>query len=382
VQTPTTVYLDHAATTPLSGAARDAMEPFLADRFGNASSVHAAGREARKAVDEARERVASALGARPDEVVFTSGGTEADNLALKGAAWHGREQGRDGIVVTMIEHHAVLDPARWLGRQGFRVREAGVDADGVVRLDALEAAIDDKTAIVSVMWANNEIGSVQPVARAAAIARAAGAVFHSDAVQGLPWLDVDAEGAGLLSLSAHKIGGPKGVGALIVRRGVKIQPLFHGGGQERDVRSGTYNVAGIAGFGAAVEDWVSGRAASAAGVGALRDRLQERIEDGLTGVRVSAAGAERLPNNLHLVIDGIDGESLILLLDAGGIAASQGSACSSGAAEPSHVLAAMGVSRERARGALRLTLGPETTEADVDRAATAVVEAVDRLRGR
>jgi cysteine desulfurase len=382
VQTPTTVYLDHAATTPLSGAARDAMEPFLADRFGNASSVHAAGREARKAVDEARERVASALGARPDEVVFTSGGTEADNLALKGAAWHGREQGRDGIVVTMIEHHAVLDPARWLGRQGFRVREAGVDAGGVVRLDALEAAIDDKTAIVSVMWANNEIGSVQPVARAAAIARAAGAVFHSDAVQGLPWLDVDAEGAGLLSLSAHKIGGPKGVGALIVRRGVKIQPLFHGGGQERDVRSGTYNVAGIAGFGAAVEDWVGGRAASSAGVGALRDRLQERIGDGLTGVRVSAAGAERLPNNLHLVIDGIDGESLILLLDAGGIAASQGSACSSGAAEPSHVLAAMGVSRERARGALRLTLGPETTEADVDRAATAVVEAVGRLRGR
>jgi cysteine desulfurase len=382
VQTPTSVYLDHAATTPLSAAARAAMEPFLADRFGNASSVHAAGREARKAVDEARERIAVAVGARPDEVVFTSGGTEADNLALKGAAWHGREQGRDGVVVTKIEHHAVLDPARWLGRQGFRVREAGVDANGVVRLDALEAAVDDRTAIVSVMWANNEVGSVQPVARAAEIALGAGAVFHSDAVQGLPWLEVDAGNAGLLSLSAHKLGGPKGVGALIVRRGVKIQPLFHGGGQERDVRSGTYNVAGIAGFGAAVEDWVSRRSASVERAGALRDRLQDKIVNGLNGVRVSAAGAERLPNNLHLVIEGIDGESLILLLDGAGIAASQGSACSSGAAEPSHVLAAIGVSRDLARGALRLTLGASTTEADVDRAASVVVDAVGKLRGR
>jgi cysteine desulfurase len=380
VQIPTSVYLDHAATTPLSDAARAAMDPFLADRFGNASSVHAAGREARKAVDEARERVAAAVGARPDEVVFTSGGTEADNLALKGAAWHGREQGRDGVVTTVIEHHAVLDPARWLGKQGFRVREAAVDASGVLRLEALEAAVDDKTAIVSVMWANNEVGSVQPVARAAEIARAAGAVFHSDAVQAVPWLDVDAEMAGLLSLSAHKLGGPKGVGALIVRRGVKIQPLFHGGGQEREVRSGTYNVAGIAGFGAAVDDWVGGRVEAAARVGALRDRLQEKITGSVTDARVDSDGGERLPNNLHLVIAGIDGESLILLLDAAGIAASQGSACSSGAAEPSHVLAAMGVSRELARGALRLTLGPSTTEAEVDRAAGAVVDAVGRLR--
>jgi cysteine desulfurase len=382
VQTPTSVYLDNAATTPLSDAARSAMEPFLGDRFGNASSVYAAGREARKAVDEARERVASAVQARPDEVVFTSGGTEADNLALKGAAWHGREQGRDGVVVTMIEHHAVLDPARWLGKQGFRVSEAGVDASGVVLLDALEKAVDKKTAIVSVMWANNEVGSVQPIAEAAAIARGAGAVFHSDAVQGVPWLDVDAESAGLLSLSAHKMGGPKGVGALIVRRGVKIQPLFHGGGQEREIRSGTYNVAGIAGFGAAIEDWVSLRASTAEHVAGLRDRLQDAIVKGLTGVRVSAADGERLPNNLHLVIDGIEGESLILLLDAAGIAASQGSACSSGAAEPSHVLAAMGVSRDLARGALRLTLGPSTTDADVDRAASAVVDAVGRLRAR
>ena len=382
MQTPTTVYLDHAATTPLSDAARAAMEPFLGESFGNASSVHAAGREARKAVDEARERVAAAVNARPDEVVFTSGGTEADNLAVKGAAWHGREQGRDGVVVTMIEHHAVLDPARWLARQGFRVREVGVDAGGVVRLDALEAAVDDKTALVSVMWANNEVGTVQPVKDAARIARAAGAVFHSDAVQGVAWLDVDARGSDLLSLSAHKIGGPKGVGAAIVRRGVKIQPLLHGGGQEREIRSGTYNVAGIVGFGAAIEDWVAKRAENVEKVGALRDRLHDRITAGVPGVRVNAAGAERLPNNLHMCIEGIDGESLILLLDAAGIAASQGSACSSGAAEPSHVLAAMGVSRDEARGALRLTLGPETIGADVDAAASAVIDAAGRLRRR
>ena len=354
----------------------------MGDRFGNASSVHAPGREARKAVDEARERVAAAVGARPDEVVFTSGGTEADNLAVKGAAWHGREQGRDRIVVTTIEHHAVLDPARWLARQGFEVREVPVDADGVVVLDALAEAIDARTAIVSVMWANNEVGSVQPVEEASVLAREAGAVLHSDAVQGLPWLDVDAEGAGLLTLSAHKLGGPKGVGALVVRRGVKIQPLLHGGGQEREIRSGTYNVAGIAGFGAAIEYWVSNRAAWAEQLAVLRDSLQDAITRALTGVRVDALGAERLPNNLHLLIEGIDGESLILLLDAAGIAASQGSACSSGAAEPSHVLAAMGVRRELARGALRLTLGPATTEADVDHAGAAVVEAVGRLRSR
>ena len=377
-----TTYLDNAATTPLSDAARAAMEPFLGDRFGNASSVHAPGREARKAVDEARERVAAAVGARPDEVVFTSGGTEADNLALKGAAWHGREQGRDRIVVTKIEHHAVLDPAHWLARQGFEVREVGVDGDGVVLLDELAAAINARTSIVSVMWANNEVGSIQPVDKAAEIARGAGAVLHSDAVQGLPWLEVDFEGAGLMTLSAHKLGGPKGVGALIVRRGVKIQPLLHGGGQEREVRSGTYNVAGIAGFGAAVEYWVANRSGWGERIAALRDRLQGSITSALTGVRVDALGAERLPNNLHLLIEGIDGESLILLLDAAGIAASQGSACSSGAAEPSHVLAAMGVKRELARGALRLTLGPDTTDAEVDRASTAVVDAVGKLRSR
>jgi cysteine desulfurase len=377
---PSTIYLDHAATTPLSEAARAAMAPYLDDRFGNASSAHAPGREARKGVDEARERVAAAVGARPDEVVFTSGGTEADNLAIKGAAWHAREQGRDGIVVTAIEHHAVLDPARWLARQGFRVREIGVDEHGVIRLDALAAAVDDKTALVSVMWANNEVGTIQPVAEVARIAREAGARFHTDAVQAVPWLNVDGGVADLLSIAAHKHGGPKGVGALVVRRGVKIQPLMHGGGQERDVRSGTYNVAGIVGFGAAAEEVAAKRDTWASEVAVLRDRLQGNLTSGLDGVKVNGHPTERLPNNLHVCIEGVDGEPLILLLDAAGIAASQGSACSSGAAEPSYVLAALGVPSELAKGTLRLTLGRGTTEADVDRAADAVVDAVRRLR--
>lgn len=377
---PPTIYLDHAATTPLSEAARAAMAPYLDERFGNASSAHAPGREARKGVDEAREQVAAAVGARPDEVVFTSGGTEADNLAIKGAVWHAREQGRDGVVVTAIEHHAVLDPARWLARQGFRVREVGVDEHGVVRLDALAAAVDDKTALVSVMWANNEVGTIQPVAEAARIAHDAGARFHTDAVQAVPWLNVDAGIADLLTIAAHKHGGPKGVGALIVRRGVKIQPLLHGGGQEREVRSGTYNVAGIVGFGAAAEETASNRDAWASTVSPLRDRLQETLTERIPGVRVNGHESERLPNNLHVCIEGIDGEPMILLLDAAGIAASQGSACSSGAAEPSYVLAALGVPRELARGTLRLTLGRGTTEADIDRAADAIVEGVGRLR--
>jgi len=376
-----TVYLDYAATTPLSEPARAAMDPFLRDRFGNASSVHAPGREARKAVDEARERVAAAVGARPDEVVFTSGGTESDNLAIKGAAWHGREQGRDGVVVSAIEHHAVLDPAKWLERQGHRLSVVGVDAGGFVKTDALASAVDARTAIVSVMWANNEVGTIQPITEAARIAREAGAVFHTDAVQGIVWLDVDASMVDLMTLSAHKIGGPKGVGALIVRRGVKVQPLLHGGGQEREVRSGTYNVASIVGFGAAIEHWVDKRAAWASQVASLRDRLQQRLTTMLDRVRVQGESG-RLPNNLHLIVEGIDGESMILLLDASGIATSQGSACSSGAAEPSHVLAAMGVSRDLAKGALRLTLGPQTTGSDVDRAAEAIIASVERLRAR
>ena len=380
MQPRTTIYLDYAATSPLWPDARAAMEPYLDERFANASSLYAAAREARKAIEESREIVAAAVGARPDEVVFTSGGTEADNIAVQGAARRARNEGRDGIVVSAIEHHAVLDTARWLARNGFRVTEVPVDADGVIDVAALEQTVDRKTALVSVMYANNEVGTIQPVDRCAEIARASGARFHTDAVQALPWLALDAADADLTALAAHKVGGPKGVGALIVRRGVGVEPLVHGGGQERGLRSGTYNVAGIAGFGAAVQATLAAREQLVPGVRALRDRLQDALVSRIANVTVNGARAERLPNNCNVCIDGIESEPLLLLLDAAGIAASSGSACQSGAAEASHVLTAMGVPKERALGALRLTLGRDTTEQDVDTAIEHIIAGVERLR--
>ncbi|GAC1410857.1 MAG: cysteine desulfurase NifS [Actinomycetota bacterium] len=374
------IYLDYAATTPILPQAREAMLPYLDDRFGNASGLYAAARESRKAIDESRERIASAVGSRPEEVIFTSGGTEANNTAIKGVAWHQRDQGRDGIVVSAIEHHAVLDPAEWLTRSGFRVTRVPVSPDGVVDLDALHAAVDKRTAIVSIMWANNEIGSVQPVAEACAIAKAKGAIFHTDAVQALPWIPLDASAADLTTIAAHKCHGPKGVGALIVRRGVKVQPLLHGGGQERGLRSSTYNTAGIVGFGAAVEACMRDREEASARVAALRDDMQERLCARISGAFVNAFGAPRLPNSLSLCIPGIESEPLLLLLDAAGIAASAGSACSSGAPEPSYVVRALGVNETLASGVLRLTLGRPSTQADIDAAADAVVAAVERLR--
>lgn len=380
MQTPTTLYLDHAASTPLRAEARAAMQPFLGEAFANASSLYASARESRKAIEDAREHIASAVGARPEEVVFTGSGTEADNLALKGAAWHAREQGRDGIVMGATEHEAVAKTAEWLGRTGFRVCVVPVDGEGVVRLDALRDAVDERTALVSVMWANNEVGTVQPVGDIAAIARGAGALFHTDAVQALRYVPVDASLADLTAVSAHKVGGPKGVGALVVRRGVKIQPLIHGGGQERGLRSSTYNVAGIAGFGAAVTAAAAERAALVPRIEALRDRLQAALCERIPGVHVNGSGAPRLAGHVNVTIDGVEGEPLILLLDAAGLAASSGSACTSGSTEPSHVLVAMGVPRARATGALRLSLGPETSDGDVGRALDAVAAAVARLR--
>ena len=380
MQPRTTIYLDYAATSPLWPEARAAMAPYLDDRYANASSLYAAARETRKAVEEAREIVAAAVGARPDEVVFTSGGTEADNIALQGVAVRARNEGRDVIVVSAIEHHAVLDTARWLGKHGFRVTEVPVDADGVLDVDALADAVDRKTAVVSVMYANNEVGTIQPVGRCAEIARAAGARFHTDAVQALPWLALDSADADLIALAAHKVGGPKGVGALVVRRGVGVEPLVHGGGQERGLRSGTYNVAGIVGFGAAVKTTLDAREQLVPRVRALRDRLQDALVRRFPGVTVNGARAEGLPNNVNVCIDGIESEPLLLLLDAAGIAASSGSACQSGAAEASHVLTAMGVPKEHALGALRLTLGRDTTEADVEAAVDEIGAGVERLR--
>lgn len=382
-------YLDHAATTPLRPEALEAMLPFLQGSFGNPSGQHSQARVAKTAIEEAREQVAAALGAKPAEVVFTGGGTEADNLAIKGAARSARDRGfGDGVVTTAIEHHAVLHSAARLGRDGFRVAKVGVDADGVVDLDALAAALDERTTVVSVMLANNEVGTVQSMSAIAAVVaeRAPRAVLHTDAVQAAAWLDVAATAAdaGLVAVSAHKFGGPKGVGALVVRQGTKLVPVIDGGGQERDLRSGTHNVAGIVGMAAALTATVAHREEEMPRVGALRDRLAARIAAALPdgAVRPNGDPAGKLVNNCHVAFPGVEAEALLLLLDRDGVCASAGSSCASGALEPSHVLAAMGLPVELARSSVRLTLGWPTTEAEVDEAVAVITAGVDRLAGR
>ena len=372
-------YLDHAATTPLRPEALEAMLPFLQGSFGNPSGQHAAARAAKTAIEEAREQVAVALGAKPAEVVFTGGGTEADNLAVKGAARSARDRGLgDGVVTTAVEHHAVLHSCDRLGRDGFRVAKVGVDRDGVVDLDALAAALDDRTTVVSVMLANNEVGTVQPLAAVAAVMaeRAPRAVLHTDAVQAAAWLDVAA--------SADKFGGPKGVGALVVRPGARLVPVIDGGGQERDLRSGTRNVAGIVGMAAALTATVARRAEEAPRVAALRDRLAAGVAAGLPdgAVRINGDPAGKLVNNCHLAFPGVEAEALLLLLDRDGVCASAGSSCASGALEPSHVLSAMGLPVDLARSSVRLTVGWPTTEAEIDEAVAVITAGVERLAGR
>ena len=369
-------YLDHAATTPLRPEALDAMLPFLTEHFGNPSGSHAVSRAARAAVDEARVTVATALGCDAGEVVFTGGGTEADNLALAGVV--GRRGGT--VVCSAVEHHAVLHATRSLGG-----RVVGVDAGGVVDLDALAAALGGDVAVVSVMLANNEVGTVQPLAEVARVVRRAApeAVLHTDAVQAFPWLDVAtlAAPAALVAVSAHKFGGPKGVGALVVRAGTEVEPLLHGGGQERDRRSGTHNVAGIVGMAAAMAATVAGRADVNTRVGALRDRLADGLLAVVPGAVETGVRAGRVAGSCHLRFPGIESEALLVLLDDAGLCASAGSACASGALEPSHVLAAMGVPREEALASLRLSLGVTSTDDEVDVALKTIPEAVARLRG-
>jgi cysteine desulfurase len=369
------VYLDHAATAPMRPEAVEAMLPYLTERFGNPSGSHAVAREARKALDEARDVVAECLGAQPGEVVFTGSGTEADNLAILGA--HALRGGR--VVCTAVEHHAVLHACAALGGD-----VSPVGADGIVDTVALGARLGPDTSVVSVMLANNEVGTVQPLEAVAATVRdrAPNAVLHTDAVQAFPWLDVAtlARPADLVAVSAHKFGGPKGVGALVVRDGTAVAPILHGGGQERDRRSGTHNVAGIVGMAAAMRATVATRAETVARVTSLRDRLA----DGLLAVTPDAAEtgdrSSKVAGNCHLSFAGVESEALLVLLDGAGVCASAGSACTSGAIEPSHVLVAMGVAKRRALGSLRLSLGVTTTDADVDRALEAVPAAVARLR--
>ena len=373
------VYLDHNATTPLDPRVLAAMLPILNEGFGNPSSLHWFGQRARAAVEEARAQVASLIGAAPAEVVFTASGTEADNLALRGVAARAHEPRRK-LVVTAIEHHAVLNTVRALAEEGFRVETVRVDTQGRVDLDDLRARVDDRTALLSIMLANNETGVVQPVAEAARFARERGALVHCDAVQaaGKVEVDVRALDVDLLTLSAHKIYGPKGVGLLYVRRGTPMQPLVRGGAQERNRRAGTENVAGIVGFGAAALLARESLEADGARLRALRDHFEAEL---LSIPGAARNGAEpRVPNTTNVSFAGTEAEGLLMALDLVGVAVSTGAACAAGGIEPSHVLRAMGLPPERVQASLRFSLGRSTTEAQLTRAAQGVRTAVERQR--
>ncbi len=359
------------------------MLSFLREGFGNPSSVHAAGREARAGVEEARERMATAIGAAPSEIVFTGGGTEADNLAIKGALRKLRGNGNH-LVTTAFEHHAVLDTCSWMVHQGFEQTVVRIPPSGVIDPQAIVEATRPDTLLVSVMAVNNEIGTIQPVAEIVRAVRQAApnAVVHTDAVQALPNIEVDVRGWGvdLAAFAAHKIGGPKGVGALYVRSGVAVEPLLHGGGQERGLRSGTLNVAGVAGMGLAAEFASKEIEARRDRLGGLRDALLAGVRSHVPDVIVNGEMERRVASNLNISIPGTHGETLILLLDRAGIACSSGSACQSGALDPSHVLAALGVDESVAGGSLRFSLGRDSTEADIDAVLEALPAVVDAAR--
>jgi len=373
------VYLDYAATTPLRREAREAMLPFWEERFGNPSSVHRWGREARAALEEARARLAAVIGASPGEVFFTRGGTESDNLGVLGRA---RAAPGRPVVCSAVEHKGVLAAAKAAKAEGSPLRLLPVDRHGQVREEELPPLLAESPAVVSVMWANNEVGAVQPVERLAERCREAGVPFHTDAVQALGKLPVrvDRFPVSLLSLSAHKFGGPKGVGALFARRGAELSPLLHGGGQERGLRPGTEDVAGAVGMALAAELAEREREAEMARLGALRDRLEALLRASVPELVVNAAGAARLPTLLNVSAPGVESEMLLPALDVEGIAASSGSACTSGAVDPSHVLTAMGLPAELAGPSVRFSLGRGTTEADVERGAAAFAAVVERLR--
>jgi cysteine desulfurase len=375
------IYLDHAATTPLRHEVLDAMLPLLTESFGNPSSAHAFGRAARAALDDAHESVARRLNAQGREIVFTSGGTEANNLALKGAAWAGKGRGHR-IVTSSVEHHAVGHTLRYLEKFGFEIVEVPVDRYGRVDPDGLEAALNEKTILVSIMLANNEVGTIQPVAEIAARVRSRkGVLLHVDAVQAAPYVDLDVEalGADLLSLGAHKFEGPKGVGALYLRHGTHIVGQQQGGSQERHRRGGTENVAGIVGMAAAFELACAERAETGVRLRDLRERLQEAIL-AVDGTELTGHPQERLPGHLSVIVRDADGASITVSLDLEGIAASVGSACTSGSTEVSHVLTAMGYPEEEARGAVRLTLGRSTTDDEIDAAVGIIPRVVASLR--
>ncbi len=361
------IYLDNASTTALKPEVMKVMVRAMEELSGNPSSIHGPGREARRAVDRARRQMADAIGAAPQEICFTSGGSESDNWALKGILLADGGRGRH-LITSAVEHHAILHTCDWLEKQGVAVTRLPVDREGYVSPEAVERAITDRTALISVMMANNEIGTLEPVEEIGRIARAHGIPFHTDAVQAggaLP-IDVKTLHVDLLSLSAHKFHGPKGVGVLYRREGIRMDPLIHGGAQERAARAGTENVPGIVGAAAALALAVAGMAESGERIRRLRDRLTKGLLAAVPGACLNGPEKNRLPNNCHLSIPGLDGEALLLRLDLAGIAASGGSACTSGSLESSHVLRAIGQEEELARGSVRLTLSDETTEAEID----------------
>jgi cysteine desulfurase len=378
-------YLDHAASTPMRPEAIAAMQPFLSGCFANPSGGHSAARAAKTALEEAREMVAQGLGADPGEIVFTGGGTEADNLAIEGTARAARASGAPhGVVTTTFEHKGVLAACDRLEREGFDVRRVTVGRDGIIDLDVLADALDETVGVVSVMLVNNEVGTVQPLEAVAALleARAPRAVLHTDAVQAVPWLDVatDAAPADLVAISAHKFGGPKGVGALVVRAGTHVEPLIEGGGQERGLRAGTVNVAGAVAMATALQVTVDARGEETQRAARLRDRLVTGLTAAVPSCWFNGDSARKVAGNCHVGFEGVEAEVLLVALDRQGVYAAAGSSCSSGATEPSHVLAAMGLSKSDALASIRMSLGYASTDADVDRALDVIPGLVEQLR--
>ncbi|MGA8075572.1 MAG: cysteine desulfurase family protein [Candidatus Acidiferrales bacterium] len=379
------VYLDYNATTPMAPEVLDAMMPYFSERFANASSIHSEGQRARYAVEGARESVAGLIGAKAAEIVFTSGGTEADNLAIFGAiaaAGATNAEGKRHVITSAIEHHAVLNACQKLERDGVEVTYVGAGADGIVDAEEVRRALRPSTILISIMHANNELGTIQPIAAIGEIAREAGVAFHTDAVQAVGKLPVDVGrlGVNLLSLSAHKIYGPKGMGALYVKAGTRLHPMFFGGHHERDKRPGTENVAGIVGLGRAAESARALLSESAARIAGLRDRFESRILEMVPQCRVNGDRSRRVANTTNITFAGAEGESLVIALDLRGVACSTGAACSSGAVEPSHVLTAIGLTPEEGRSSVRFSLGRTTLDAEIDFAVNAVRDAVGHLR--
>lgn len=375
------IYFDHSATTPVDKTVAEIVFEHMTEKFGNASSIHSFGREARKAVDEARDKVAALINAEPNEIFFTSGGTEGDNLALKGVAYGNRKKGNH-IITTAIEHHAILHTCEYLEKQGFTITYLPVDEFGMVRVEDVVKAITDKTILISVMYANNEVGTIQPIKEIGQIAREKGIYFHTDAVQvaGNYPIDVKDANIDLLTLAGHKFHGPKGVGALYIRRGVRIEAIQHGGGHERNMRAGTENVPGIVGLGKAAEIAKNEMQQKIARISGLRDQIIKEVMTTIPHTKLNGHPTQRMPGNANFSFHYVEGESLLLNLDLKGIAASSGSACTSGSLDPSHVLLAMGMSHEVAHGSLRITLGRGNTQEEVEYFLQILPEIVQRLR--